>query len=501
MKKSLIYIPSGLNSPEIEILLCQAQKEIDEKKKVYVLICDGGKNNHCSKNVYSIKSICFACKNKRDKYLNLLKGKFTLISIPFIKKSNHLKKDNFKFPNVFDYTYKKVDNGLASYSSYVGLTRDRDLDGNTSNITIGKLINTSNQLTLFFLKLLKKEKFSDIYLYNGRNNNYRPLLRVANLLKQNVHNLEFKGDENQVFDFQNHLPIDRRYIAKRMNTFWKKTKKKNLKLIDKHIKIWEIKQTEKHKSEFKVKQELNFLPIRWNKNKKNIVFFCNSEDESLTGGKEYFYRIFNSQAQAILTIYKMIKKKDDFKNINFWVRMHPRMNGLKWPHLKSILSLVGKYNNLNIILPDSNVSSYAMLKKSDVIISPTSTLAIEGVYYSKPVICIQHQPFTELKGGYLPKTLSTFEKLIFKKKLKPRSKIAQMKYHYFELAGGFKFKSLKGDFYENPYRFKNKVVELSFVVKFIYLFGKILEKYFYVNTLNYFPFKLKEYLNEIKNKF
>ena len=181
--------------------------------------------------------------------------------------------------------------------------------------------------------------------------------------------------------------------------------------------------------------------------------------------------------------------------------MHPRMNGLKWPHLKSILSLVGKYSNLNIILPNSNISSYAMLKKADLIISPTSTLAIEGVYYSKPVICIQHQPFTELKGGYLPKRLSIFEKLIFKKNLKPRSKIAQMKYHYFELAGGFKFKSLKGDFYENPYRFKNKVVELSFIVKCVYLFGKIIEKYFYVNTLNYFPFKLKEYLNEIKNKF
>ena len=33
MKKTLIYIPNGLNSPEVEILLCQAQKEIDEKKK------------------------------------------------------------------------------------------------------------------------------------------------------------------------------------------------------------------------------------------------------------------------------------------------------------------------------------------------------------------------------------------------------------------------------------------------------------------------------------
>ena len=33
MEKTLIYIPNGLNSPEVEILLCQAQKEINEKKK------------------------------------------------------------------------------------------------------------------------------------------------------------------------------------------------------------------------------------------------------------------------------------------------------------------------------------------------------------------------------------------------------------------------------------------------------------------------------------
>ena len=143
------------------------------------------------------------------------------------------------------------------------------------------------------------------------------------------------------------------------------------------------------------------MPINWNDKKRNLVFFCNSEDESLTGGKDYYYRIFDSQAKAIISIYKMIKKEDGYKNINFWVRMHPRMNGLNWPHLKSIFSLVGRYEDLNFILPESKISSYEMLKRSDLIISPTSTLAIEGVYYSKPVICIQHQPFTELNGGYL----------------------------------------------------------------------------------------------------
>ena len=180
--------------------------------------------------------------------------------------------------------------------------------------------------------------------------------------------------------------------------------------------------------------------------------------------------------------------------------MHPRMNGLKWPHLSSILSLVGKYKDLNIILPNSNISSYAMLKKSDLIISPTSTLAIEGVYYSKPVICIQHQPFTELNGGYLPLSISEFKKLLFKKKLKPKSKIAQMIYHYFELDGGFKYKLLKGDFYRNPYRFKNKIVEFNVFEKFIYFLGKGIEKYVYTNILNYLPFKFKEYIYENKKR-
>ena len=190
MKKSLIYIPNGLNSPEIEILLCQAQKEIDEKKDVHILICNGGKNFHCSKNINSLKLICFACKNKRKDYLTKLKGKFNIIKTPPIFKKNVLSNKKISISKLFNYHYQKSDNGLSAYSRYVELTRDRDLDGNIAFKTINQLINTSNQLTSFFFKLLNKERFDDIYLFNGRNNNYRPLLRVG--CKHKVHNLEFK---------------------------------------------------------------------------------------------------------------------------------------------------------------------------------------------------------------------------------------------------------------------------------------------------------------------
>ena len=77
------------------------------------------------------------------------------------------------------------------------------------------MVNTSNNLSIFFDKLIKKEKIKEIYLFNGRNNNYRPLLRIANILKIKIHVLEFNGDRNQVFDFENQLPFEIKYIAKK----------------------------------------------------------------------------------------------------------------------------------------------------------------------------------------------------------------------------------------------------------------------------------------------
>ena len=65
-------------------------------------------------------------------------------------------------------------------------------------------------------------------MFNGRNNNYRPLLRIANILKIKIHVLEFNGDRNQVFDFENQLPFEIKYIAKRILNFWNTTKTKNL---------------------------------------------------------------------------------------------------------------------------------------------------------------------------------------------------------------------------------------------------------------------------------
>ena len=91
---------------------------------------------------------------------------------------------------------------------------------------IKKLINTSNSLTDFYYEILKNNDYNEIYMFNGRMNTYRPLLRVSDFFKKKIHNLEFNGSKNQIFDFENSLPIDQNYIANKINKFWRSNKKK-----------------------------------------------------------------------------------------------------------------------------------------------------------------------------------------------------------------------------------------------------------------------------------
>ena len=51
-KNILIYIPTGLNHPELQVLIDKAQQEIYKKNKVIILTCPGGRDYACSKKIY-----------------------------------------------------------------------------------------------------------------------------------------------------------------------------------------------------------------------------------------------------------------------------------------------------------------------------------------------------------------------------------------------------------------------------------------------------------------
>ena len=79
-KNILIYIPTGLNHPELQVLIDKAQQEIYKKNKVMILTCPGGRDYACSKKIYSkLSGFCKLCNSMKFKAIKSLIGNYELI--------------------------------------------------------------------------------------------------------------------------------------------------------------------------------------------------------------------------------------------------------------------------------------------------------------------------------------------------------------------------------------------------------------------------------------
>ena len=60
----LVFFPTGLSTPEAEVLSSTIQSLLDKDNHVTILTCKGGEKYSCTKNIFSINLICILCKKK-----------------------------------------------------------------------------------------------------------------------------------------------------------------------------------------------------------------------------------------------------------------------------------------------------------------------------------------------------------------------------------------------------------------------------------------------------
>ena len=284
----LVHIPSGLPSPELEILLSKSQEIISKKKSLYIVVCAGLNNYACSLNPYGFRSVCFVCKNKLKNGLKKLSGSFNLIETPKISNNiinnKNLNKIFEDKKNLKNFTYKKTDLGLAVYSSYLCLIRDMDLKGFLSRYSLKKLLLSGFCLTDFYIEFLKHNNIKEIFLFNGRQGQARPLLRIANNYKIKVNVLEHAHifvNSKGVRNFANNLPQSINYISSKVKSISNSLINKNKKNVYnyfKYKKMGLLINTPVNKS-FVQGQNKHELPKNWDSKKKNIVFIKNPLSE------------------------------------------------------------------------------------------------------------------------------------------------------------------------------------------------------------------------------
>ena len=163
----LVFIPNGLNSPELEILLSKCQLIIDQKKKLEIIISPGFRNYACSKNIFSQKIISSISNNIVKKGISLLTGKFTVSKINKISNYEKLtKKVNFNNMNKLkNFNYENIDFGNSVFSSYAGLSRDAEFEGLLRSYSCRKLLMTSLNIYSFY-KLHQKTLSHKLFCYN-----------------------------------------------------------------------------------------------------------------------------------------------------------------------------------------------------------------------------------------------------------------------------------------------------------------------------------------------
>lgn len=492
MINSLVYIPSGLQSPELEILLAKAQEIINSKKKLNIIICSGAKNYACSFNIYSQKTICIVCKNRLRNGLKNLKGDYNLIETPqiirelilFNEKLHNKIKDKKKLLKIY---YKKIDVGIATYSSYLGISRDLNLEGFFAFKSLKKILKCTIFLSKFFLSYLKKNKIDEIFIFNGRQNQSRPLFRIAKILKIKVtileHSTIFRNSKG-VRNYADNLPFDYNFFSNKIkNHVSKYSSKIKKKYSNNYFEFKQRGMVVNDKASYIKNQKKDFLPTQWDIKKKNIIFLTSSDDEYEVLGNQYKSLHYQNQTNAVLKIINSFihKAKSDY---HLWIRMHPNLANIKWSYSSNILKLRNLHPNVHIIKPSSKVSSYKMISLCDKFLTFNSSSALEAVYINKPTILLAKTYFDKLKCFYVPKNHKETIKLIFNSKLVPKKRDEIRKFALFLIESGIKQKYFSGNFIDG-FKFNSKQINYSFFNIPIFYFGKILTHFFF-NSLNYY---------------
>jgi hypothetical protein len=496
---TLVYIPTGLPSPELEILLSKAQEIINLKKKLNIIICSGEKNYACSFNPYSQRIICLACKNRLANGLKNLKGNYNLLETPknikeilFFNEALYNKIRNKK--KLLEIFYKNIDIGIGAYSSYLNLTRDLNLEGRYSFKSLKKILKCSVILSDFFLQYLNTNKIDEIFIFNGRMSQNRPLFRIAKMLNIKVNVLEHTTTFKKFYgvrNFKDNLPFDYTFFSEKIKNFSSKfSLRTQKKLLDQYFQSKQNGVVVNDKKSFVNNQIKNLLPEQWDFKKKNIVFFTSADDEYEVLGEQYKSLIYKNQTEAITRIAKGFYGLSN-NEYHLWIRIHPNMKKVHWSYSLNILKLNKLNPNVHVINARSKVSSYELIRQCDKFLTFYSSSAIEAVYMNKPSILLSKTYFDKLNCFYIPVSHTGALKLIFNQ-IRPKKKEIK-NFVNFWVETGEKQKFFSGNFFTD-YKFNNVSIKFSFLISPLYYFGKFLTYYFY----NFRNYRFKNLINIIK---
>ncbi|BAO56735.1 hypothetical protein [Nonlabens marinus] len=444
--KVTFFLPSSLDKNKTGPILEHIQYALDNNDEVTVLIC-GKAIKTCSVNPIGNPLICFACLNNFDRLIEKfeLLQKVTVLKLDsFCEDSYQLNDCNFNTLEDFQNAYwddKKLDVGWSIVSTFVSATRDISNKLNTKNI------KRLNQNYLDCIKVYEKIKSflkahhpDRVMIFNGRLFETRAVLRGCQTLNVHCDVLEIAAFEGRNWNiYPNALPHDLNVYSQKLIDTWK-GELDELKRQKVGARFYELRKSgaKTNDKSHVGGQNRDLLPENFDVTKKNIVVFNSSEDEIFSIGPEW-RKEFTSQEAGVIAISELLEGNSDY---HLYLRIHPNLIGVKSQFLFDLLELDRK-SNITIIPPESPISSYKLLENASKVVTFGSTIGVEATYWGKPSMTLSDCFYSKIGAAY---TIFDYNlrDFLFKNLISKDTDVA-LKYGFYQMAAGEKFKYWKGD--------------------------------------------------------
>jgi hypothetical protein len=413
-----------------------AEKRGDE---VIFAYCNGVLSK-CQVNITGNPLICKLCKITSKNTLNSLSRNIKIIPLnrEYRKSKFDLEKE-FPFQSVQELKqleYQGVSIGYGVLSFFISCTRIHDpvIDKKFKYFIYDILsmcldmINQCNDI----ISLFGPDK---IQLFNGRQFQTRPLMDLAikNNLKFVCNEVKFDFVHNsgwKILNFENTLPHDTTNAYTRSVLTWNSS----CLSFDEKVKLGKMFFEKKRKGipagdkSFTANHIEKSLPVGFDKSKRNIAIFNNSEDEFAALGAEFeSKRMFDSQLDGIRFILDKFKNNSD---VVFYLRIHPNLKGVQYSYHTDLYKLSSEFLNVRVISAESSVSTYSLIDNSEKIIVFGSTTGVEASYWGKAVILLGPSFYMHHDVCYIARDKTEIEDLVLSY-LKPKSTMGAIIYgHY-----------------------------------------------------------------------
>lgn len=425
-----------------------AQKHLNAGDTVTILHCDGEMPS-CETNEDHSPTRCFLCRESREVGIrsltntqNLSRRSFIQMTTEDIKGIQGLPE---KFPDVqsmMDFMTDNYDIGSSVLSSVICSLRDATPNMEQYADLLHRYMLSCFAVYRSMRNFLRSEKVDIVYVFNGRMSMTRAILRACEAEGVEFYTHEAGNDAYTYGLFHNAMPHGIKMMTNMMHEHWQNTS--NNPVRRKEIAEAWYKNRAKGMAvngySFVEQQQSGMLPPDFDITKRHIVMFTTGTFEYVTVGTDYKHEVYPSQIDGIRQVVRAFAQYKDTFHIT--IRIHPNLKGLP-KDIDPVVALASDY--VTVVLPDSPVSTYALLQQSEKVIVFNSTVGIEAAYWGKPCLLGGKTAYQELGSCYIPSSHEEMIRLAIQDNLPPKDNEGSLIYAYFMNTFGEPFEFYKAD--------------------------------------------------------